>query len=68
MQTSTNVKMDKLTSVTRMLFAVTPKDHIVAIADKDSLAMDSTAHVSNKNSECKGFSCTSMMHFSNLFT
>ena len=37
--------MEKLTSVTRMLFAVTPKDHTVAIANKDSLAMDSTAHV-----------------------
>ena len=33
--------MDKATSVTRMQFALTLKDHTVAIANKDSLAMDS---------------------------
>ncbi|KAK2547036.1 hypothetical protein P5673_033195 [Acropora cervicornis] len=44
-KTSTNVKMDKPTSVTRMQFAVTPKDHTVAIANEDSLVMDSLAPV-----------------------
>ena len=37
--------MSKPTSVTRMQFAITPKDHTVAIANKDSLVMDSLAPV-----------------------
>ena len=44
-QTSTNVKMDKLIAVTDMQFAITPKDHTVAIANKGSLVMDSIAPV-----------------------
>jgi len=42
-KTPTNVKMDKPTSVTRMQFAITLMDHIVAIANKNSLVMDSLA-------------------------
>ena len=45
LQTSTNVKMDKPIPVTGMQFAITPKDHTVAIANKDSLVMDSFAPV-----------------------
>ena len=37
--------MDKPTPVTGMQFAVTPKDHTVAIANKGSLVMDSIAPV-----------------------
>ena len=37
--------MDKPTHVIGMPFAITPKDHIVAIANKDSLVMDSLAPV-----------------------
>ena len=37
--------MDKPIAVTSMQFAITPKDHIVAIATKDSLVMDSFAPV-----------------------
>ena len=48
---STNVKTDKPTSVTSMLFAITPKDHTVAIANKDSSAMDSIALV-GKQKQC----------------
>ena len=44
-QTSTNVKMDKPITVTDMQFAITPKDHTVAIANKGSLVMDSIAPV-----------------------
>ena len=42
------MKRDKLTSVTSMPFAITPKDHSVAIANKDSMMMDSTAPVGKR--------------------
>ena len=43
---STNVKKDNPT--TSMPFAITAKDHTIAIASKVSLVMDSIAPVGNK--------------------
>lgn len=48
---STNVKKDKLTTVTSMPFAITAKDPTIAIANKVSLAMDSIAQVGKKGKE-----------------
>ena len=57
-----NVKKDKSTSVTTMPFAVTSKDHTVAIANKDSLAMDSIAHVRKRKKQFMlTLCCTSIM-------
>ena len=42
------MKREKPTSVTSMPLATTPKDHSVAIANQDSLAMDSTAPVGKR--------------------
>ena len=47
--------MNKPTSVANMLFALTPKDHTIAIANKDLLAMDSIAQVRNENTVCYEF-------------
>ena len=59
--------MDKPTSVTSMPFAITPEDHTVAIANKDSLAMDSLAPVRKQKQCMLRLCCTSMTDAFTLF-
>ena len=59
--------MDKPTSVASMLFAVTPKDQTVAIANKDSLEMDLIAQVRKQKHCMLRICCTSMTDAFTLF-
>ena len=56
------MKKDKSTSVTSMPFAITSKDHTVAVANKDSLATDSIVHVRKQKQCMLRLCCTSITH------